>query len=123
MAIPTSKRRKEISKRYGKCPIECPMYFDTEIATLSDFFAVFQFLIEPGKKFWFRGHPNLKLSEIRKHLGLLSSTEPARQQVARFYKDWFHVLAGVPAAGRSLALFQDLSAAYALGRFLPDFKT
>jgi len=32
------------------------MFFDTEIASLSDFFGVFHFLLEPGKLFWFRGH-------------------------------------------------------------------
>jgi FRG domain len=32
------------------------MYVETEIATLSDFFAVFHALLEPNKLFWFRGH-------------------------------------------------------------------
>jgi hypothetical protein len=36
------------------------MYFDTEIASLSDFFAVFHSLLEPGRIFWFRGHPKVE---------------------------------------------------------------
>jgi hypothetical protein len=32
------------------------MYQDNIIASLSDFFAVFHSLLEPGKEFWFRGH-------------------------------------------------------------------
>lgn len=53
------KRLKEIAKRYRSCPLRCPRYLDTEIATLSDFFAVFSSLLEVGKVFWFRGHPDL----------------------------------------------------------------
>jgi hypothetical protein len=49
-------RRKEIKKRYSKCPLSCPAYLATEIATISDFFGVFQSLLEPGSIFWFRGH-------------------------------------------------------------------
>jgi hypothetical protein len=41
-----------------------------------------------------------------------------RRQIARFYKRWFNRLAEHPPAGRSMALFQDLSAAYALGKTL-----
>lgn len=58
------KRLKEIARRYRKCPIRCPRYVDTEITTLSDFFAVFHSLLEPGRIFWFRGHsdPEYKLA-------------------------------------------------------------
>lgn len=44
----------------------------------------------------------------------------AREQVAKFYKRWFEILASTPKEGRSMALFQDLSAAYTLGKTLPD---
>ena len=44
----------------------------------------------------------------------------ARLHVARFYKKWFDTIATVPPQGRSLALFQDLSSAYALGKTLPQ---
>ncbi len=46
-------RRDKIRKA---CPIDCPMYQDRIIASLSDFFAVFYSLLEPNKVFWFRGH-------------------------------------------------------------------
>ncbi len=42
-----------------------------------------------------------------------------RAQVANFYKRWFDGLASVPLSGRALALFQDLSKAFVLGRSLP----
>lgn len=35
------------------------MYVENEIASLSDFFAVFHALLEPNKIFWFRGHPRV----------------------------------------------------------------
>lgn len=60
-----------------------------------------------------------ELERIQRRLTLLSARAPA--QVARFYKDWFDLVAASPKAGRSLALFQDLSAAYALGKSLPAF--
>jgi len=48
--------RRRILRRYRRCPIDCPIYLDTVIETLSDFFAVFHSLLEQGKVFWFRGH-------------------------------------------------------------------
>jgi len=60
------------------------------------------------------------LVQIRKQLALL--TAASREQVAKFYKTWFDLVAAAPLPGRSLALFQDLSAAYALGRSLPEFE-
>lgn len=66
-------------------------------------------------------HPAHKEFEaIQKRLSLLSDQEIAREQVAKFYKEWLDVLAATPRQGRSLALFQDLSNAYALGRSLPE---
>ena len=59
MPTTTPKLRREISKRYRGCPIDCPMYLENVIASLSDFFAVFHALLEPSKVFWFRGHPNV----------------------------------------------------------------
>lgn len=56
----TVARKRQIINRYRKCQIACPKYYDTEIKTLSDFFSVFHFLLEPGKTFWFRGHADLR---------------------------------------------------------------
>ena len=50
-----------------------------------------------------------------------------RDQVAKFYKRWFDRLQSVPPKGRALALYQDLSKAFVLGRSLqslpPEEKT
>lgn len=52
--------RHKIKQRFKHCPIDCPLYVDTIIESLSDFFAVFHSLLEPGKVFWFRGHSKLQ---------------------------------------------------------------
>ena len=56
MPATTPSLRRDLERRYRRCPIDCPMYLDNVIASLSDFFAVFHALLEPGKTFWFRGH-------------------------------------------------------------------
>jgi hypothetical protein len=43
-----------------------------------------------------------------------------RDQVAMTYKEWFESLAVTPSPGRALALYQQLSSAYVLGKGLPD---
>lgn len=63
-----------------------------------------------------------ELFQMRKQLTLLNSADRAREQVARFYKNWFDLINSNISPSRPLALFQDLSAAYALGKSLPDFK-
>ena len=42
------------------CPIDCPIYLDTEIASSSDFLGVFSWTLDPNKRFWFRGHPRIE---------------------------------------------------------------
>ena len=65
-------------------------------------------------------HPaHVEFRDIRKNRVVLGDPARAREQVAKFYKEWFDTIAVVPRAGRSLALFQGLSAAYALGKSLP----
>lgn len=51
--------RAKIARRYRRCPIDCPIYKDNEISTLSDFLAVFSSLLDPHKVFWFRGHSKI----------------------------------------------------------------
>ena len=63
------------------------------------------------------------LQQLRKSLPLLSGPETARGQLAKFYKHWYDRIALHPKAGRSLALFQDLSAAFALGKALPILES
>lgn len=70
-----------------------------------------------------QAHPSSPgFEQIRKQFTLLSLKDPAREQVARFYKTWFDLLSATPRAGRPMAFFQDLSAAFALGRSLPEFE-
>jgi hypothetical protein len=60
MAALIPQRRRQIISRYRRCRIDCPMLLDTEISSLSDFFAVFQSALDPGSIFWFRGHPDFE---------------------------------------------------------------
>lgn len=56
-------------------------------------------------------------SAMAKDFGRISAD--GRWQIARFYKAWFDKFASLPPSGRALALFQDLSSAYVLGKTLP----
>jgi hypothetical protein len=68
-------------------------------------------------------HPaSREFNQIKSQYDVLNAQERAREQVAAFYKRWFDIIASAPKAGRSMALFQDLSAAYALGKSLPDLE-
>lgn len=60
MPSATSASRRKLQQRYRRCPLDCPMFSDTVIETLSDFFAVFHSLLESNKVFWFRGHPRVE---------------------------------------------------------------
>jgi hypothetical protein len=96
LALPSLRRRVGIGSQFKK-------WLDSALAKLAP------------------SHPaHGEFSEIRKQYTALSESDRAREQVARFYKQWFSVIAAVPKAGRSMALFQDLSAAYSLGKSLPD---
>jgi hypothetical protein len=62
MPATTPDRRRQLRRRYRSCPIDCPIYLDNEIATLSDFFAVFSWTLDPNNLFWFRGHSRTEYS-------------------------------------------------------------
>ena len=47
----------------------------------------------------------------------------ARSQVSAFYKAWLDSIEKVPADGRALALYQDLSSAFVLARRLPPLPS
>ena len=84
-------------------------------------------IVLPGVGAFGRAMANLRRSGLiaplrdaidkeRPFLGIcLGEPRRAREQVATFYKGWFDMIAAAPKAGRSMALFQDLSSAYALG--------
>jgi hypothetical protein len=68
-------------------------------------------------------HPaRAELLDIKKNLTLFKDPARAKEQVAGFYKKWYDSIAAVPASGRSMALFQDLSSAYSLGKSLPPIS-
>jgi len=58
------------------------------------------------------------LRTVKANYDTLTLKEAAQRQTAVFYNEWFRSLC--KAEERSLALFQDLSAAYVLGKRLPD---
>jgi len=55
----TPKIRRDLVNRYRHGGLDCPMFQDDLISTLSDFFGVFHSLLEANKEFWFRGHPDV----------------------------------------------------------------
>jgi hypothetical protein len=59
-------------------------------------------------------------AEMSKQFSKIGHGKPARMQVAEFYKKWFTIIEKNPPAGRALALYQDLSSAYVMGKNLPD---
>lgn len=58
-----------------------------------------------------------EFSAMAKDFGRLQAD--GRPQIAEFYKRWFDKFATLPPSGRALALYQDLSSAYVLGKTLP----
>jgi len=66
--------------------------------------------------------PNYRdFEDIINHLSILQDKRAAAGQVARFQKKWFDEIEIVPQVGRALALYQDLSKAFVLGRQLRIF--
>lgn len=61
-----------------------------------------------------------ELNGLLQHLSRYYDPNVARDQVATFYKNWIDSIEQVPAKGRALALYQDLSAAYVVGKSMPD---
>jgi hypothetical protein len=60
---------------------------------------------------------------ILKNFQVLGNEDQARLQVAQFYSNWLKRLEAVSAPGRSLALYQDFSSAYVLGKSLKDLPS
>jgi hypothetical protein len=61
-------------------------------------------------------------SEMAKNFGALTR-DRGKRQIAKFYRAWFDKLESVAPTGRALALFQDLSSAYAIGAMLPAVES
>lgn len=104
---------------FSKTPSVClaigPLRRRVGVARLSQW-------LDDSMKILGASHPDyMELAKMRKQIEILSGPDTSRIQVAKFYKNWYDLIATKPRAGRSIALFQDLSAAYALGKSLPDF--
>lgn len=50
----------------------------------------------------------------------ITNREVAFRQIAQFQKKWYDKIETIPKAGRALGLYQDLSAAFVLGKQLPS---
>lgn len=61
-----------------------------------------------------------EFQDLEKNFSKMLVQANGRVQIASFYKSWFGKFASLPASGRALALYQDLSSAYVLGSTLPD---
>lgn len=65
----------------------------------------------------------VEFANLDKDWSKLQTGVNAKLQIATFYKSWFCKFSSLPQAGRALALYQDLSSAYVLGKnlkSLPD---
>jgi hypothetical protein len=61
-----------------------------------------------------------QFSDILNQFLILRDKKQARSQVANFYKEWLKKFEAVPVQGRPLALYQDFSSAYVLGKTFDD---
>ena len=63
--------------------------------------------------------------ELQQELGELQlrdellEQDANREQISLFYKEWLATIEDTPETGRALALYQDFSSAYVLGKHLP----
>lgn len=61
----------------------------------------------------------IEFTALAKDFGKYLAPNEGRWHIAKFYKDWFDKISSLPPSGRALALFQDFSSAYVLGKSLP----
>jgi hypothetical protein len=61
-----------------------------------------------------------EFASIEKDFSKLQISANGKMQIASFYKNWFDKFASLPPAGRALALYQDLSSSYILGKTLKN---
>jgi hypothetical protein len=79
----------------------------------------------PELEEWLRGLPRhdsalRQTRDLASNFARFTIENKAREQVCGVYKAWFDLIDAVQPAGRALALYQDLSAAYVLGKGLPS---
>lgn len=64
-----------------------------------------------------------EFAAIEKEFSHLQVGTNGKKQIAAFYKGWFTKFSTLPESGRPLALYQDLSSAYILGKTLKVLPT
>ncbi|MBI2517499.1 MAG: hypothetical protein HYV95_11390 [Opitutae bacterium] len=62
----------------------------------------------------------LEFQALAKALPNYFDSEVSKRQITQGYRKWIDKIMSSPANGRSVALYQDLSAAFVTGRMLPD---
>jgi hypothetical protein len=64
-----------------------------------------------------------ELEAIKTLLPKLQQGDAGKRQIAEVYKNWVSKIEAVSPSGRALALYQDLSTAFVIGRNLPDLPS
>jgi len=64
-----------------------------------------------------------EFSELVAQFGVLADEDMARHQIGRFYENWIRQLEAAPPQSRSLALYQNFSSAYVLGKSLSNIPS
>lgn len=62
----------------------------------------------------------LEFEKLLKEVNKLEISTRYKYQISEFYLAWYETYASLPASGRSLALYQDLSQAFVLGKSLEN---
>jgi hypothetical protein len=108
MADTTPTRRRQLRIRYRACPIDCPNHYETEIESLSDFFGVFSYTLDPNKPFWFRGHSRVEytLAPSALRYAELEKRNRALAQVTEMRRFLEMKLSRPPAPDEDLAWMQ-----------------
>jgi hypothetical protein len=83
----------------------------------------------PGLRAWIKeillkipkGDPaHTQFLDLLNNFDILKDPKASRRQVAKFYRAWLKKFEDIPEEGRALALYQDFSSAYVLGKSLHD---
>ena len=64
-----------------------------------------------------------EFASVERNFQSLQADNQARMQVARFYRDWFKKLEASTPDSRALALYQDFSSAFVLGKSLSELPS
>lgn len=57
-----------------------------------------------------------QLNSLYRDFDIYEDSDVAREQVAKFYQEWISSIENIPSAGRALALYQNFSKAFVIGK-------